>query len=65
MDINSILSLLSSHAVLHMKVDDKSWWHVANISNITDGSDIQGRTLDVTQPLGSLGCLWKLRMFNG
>jgi len=30
-----------------------------------DGSDIQGRSQDITQPLGSLGCLWKLRMING
>ena len=30
-----------------------------------DGSDIQGRSLDITHPLGSLGCLWKLRMING
>jgi len=30
-----------------------------------DGSDIQGRSLDITQPLGSFGHLWKLRMITG
>ena len=35
-------------------------WHVK-----CDGSDIQGRSLDITQPLGACGCLWKLRIING
>jgi len=30
-----------------------------------DGSDIQGRSKCITQPLGSCGCLWKLRMIIG
>ena len=30
-----------------------------------DGSDIQGRSVNITQPMGSNGCLWKLRMING
>jgi len=30
-----------------------------------DGSDIQGRSLGITQPLGSFGHLWKLRMITG
>jgi len=35
------------------------------LSTQHDGSDIQGRSLDITQPVGSSGCLWKLRMING
>ena len=30
-----------------------------------DGSVIQGRSVSIIQPMGSSGCLWKLRMING
>ena len=36
-----------------------------SLVNLHNGSDIQGRSLAITQPLGSSGCLWKLRMFIG
>ena len=36
------------------------WW--GKTITVRDGSDIQGRSVDITQPLGSRGRLWKLRI---
>jgi len=38
--------------------------HRINKLNVMAQTSKEGQ-LDITQPLGSFGCLWKLRMING